>query len=303
MQSVYLIIYYKEEITMNKKINNYLNGVFAPYDNKKSICELKAELLADLQERFSELKQQGIDDETAFSKTIESIGDIEETVRDISVLSVSLERQVLTNFRASNLPNSDFKGVAVKGGKFEASALKGSDFSGADLTGSSFKSSDVSESNFDNANLTEATLTMAALNSCSFKNTILEKTNFNQSDLKKADFSGVRLDKTKLTMLDLRKTNFKNCTFIETNFKYSDLRGVNFDSQTFIGIVFEKALLTGASFKNAVIKNVSFCSTITFSKKYYRSVKTICFDGASMDKLTAAALKGMEADLSKVSII
>ena len=93
---------------MNEKINNYLNGVFAPYDHAKDISELKAELSADLQERFAELKQQGMDDETAFSKTMESIGDIEETVRDIALLSVSLERQVLTNFGASNLPNSDF---------------------------------------------------------------------------------------------------------------------------------------------------------------------------------------------------
>lgn len=288
---------------MNEKITDYLNGVFAPYDNKKSICELKAELLADLQEHFSELKQQGIDDETAFSKTIESIGDIEETVRDIAILSVSLERQILTNFNASNLPDSDFKGVTVKGGKFEASVLNRSDFSDADLTGSSFKSSVVSESNFDNANLTEATLTTSALNNCSFKSTILKKTCFDKSDLREAYFSGVRFNKTKLTMLDLKKAIFKNCTFIDTNFKYSDLCGINFDGQTFIGVVFEKSLLTGASFKNAVIKNVSFCSTITFSKKYYRSVKTICFDGATMDKLTYATLKGMEVDLSKVSII
>jgi len=61
--------------------------------------------------------------------------------------------------------------------------------------------------------------------------------------------------------------------------------------------------LTGASFKNALIKDVSFVSKITFSKKYYRAIKTICFDGAAMDKLTYAVLKGMEADLSKVSII
>ena len=90
--------------------------------------------------------------------TIDSIGDIEQTVLEVANLSRSLERQVLTNFSASNLPKSDFAGVIAHKGKFEASALRGSDFTGADLTGSSFKASDVREANFDGANLTDCSL-------------------------------------------------------------------------------------------------------------------------------------------------
>nr|WP_226000264.1 hypothetical protein [Paenibacillus sp. BJ-4] len=51
---------------MNKKLTNYLNGVFAPYDGVKSVTELKTDLLSDLQERFHELKAEGKNDETAF---------------------------------------------------------------------------------------------------------------------------------------------------------------------------------------------------------------------------------------------
>ena len=36
--------------------------------------------------------------------TIDSIGDIEQTVQEVANLSRSLERQVLTNFSASDLP-------------------------------------------------------------------------------------------------------------------------------------------------------------------------------------------------------
>ena len=53
--------------------------------------------------------------------------------------SNSQERQVVTNFNASNLAKSDFAGVTAHNGQFKALA-PGSDFSGADLTGSSFKS-------------------------------------------------------------------------------------------------------------------------------------------------------------------
>lgn len=291
---------------MNEKINQYLNGVFAPYDGVKSVAELKADLLADLQERFRELKAEGKDDETAFAMTIDSIGDIEQTVQEVASLSRSLERQVHINFSASNLPKSDFAGVSVHKGKFEASDLRGSDFSGADLTGSSFYASDVREANFDGTNLTDCTLSTSDLTGASFNKTILVRTEFNTSDLTHAKFKDVKLIDVKLTTTDLRETIFENCIFSGVDFKTIDLRGVCFDGQTFIGVKFDMASLNEASFKGATFKNVSFLATVnwyTWSKKHYRAIKTINFDGATMDKLTYATLKGLEADLSKVTVI
>ncbi len=288
---------------MNEKLNQYLNGVFAPYDGVKSAAELKADLLSDLQERFRELIAEGKDDETAFQMTIDSIGDIEQTVREAAGLSRSLERQLLINFSASNLPKSDFAGVTAHEGKFEASVLRGSDFAGADLTGSSFKASDVREANFDGTNLTDCTLSTIDLTGASFNKSILVRTEFSISDLTRAKFSDVKLIDVKLTMIDLRKTVFENCTFNGVDFKSCDLGGLCLDGLTFIGVKFDEAALNEVTFKGATLKNVSFLAPITWSKKYYRAIKTICFDGATMDKLTYAALKGMEADLSKVTVI
>ncbi len=291
---------------MNEKLNQYLNGVFAPYDGVKSVAELKADLLSDLQERFRELKAEGKDDETAFATTIDSIGDIEQTVREAAGLSRSLERQLLINFSASNLPKSDFAGVKAHKGKFEASMLRGSDFAGADLTGSSFYSSDVREANFDGTDLTDCTLSTTDLTGASFNKSILVRTEFNMSELTGAKFTNVKLIDVKLTMLDLRQTVFENCTFNGVDFKYCDLQRMCLDGLTFIGVKFDRAALNEVTFKGATLKNVSFIAATTWtswSKKYYRAIKTICFDGAMMDKLTYAALKGMEADLSKVTII
>jgi uncharacterized protein YjbI with pentapeptide repeats len=293
----------KEFEIMNEKLTNYLNGVFAPYDGVKSVVELKADLLSDLQEKYRELKAGGKDDETAFEMTIDSIGDIEQTVQEVANLSHSLERQVLINFSASNLPKSDFAGVKAHKGKFDASMLRGSDFSGTDLTGSSFKASDVREVNFDRANLTDCNLYAADFSGASFNKTILIRTHISASGLDGAKFTDVKLTDVNLTRTDLRKTIFENCIFNGVEFKYSDLRGVCFDGQTFIGVKFDKSTLNEASFKNATLRNVSFVSAIILSKKYYRAVKTICFDGATMDKLTYVTLKGMEADLSKVTVI
>jgi hypothetical protein len=55
----------------------------------------------------------------------------------------------------------------------------------------------------------------------------------------------------------------------------------------------------------ATLKNISFRPPYALTNKYYRTIKTICFDGAMMDKLTYAALKsmGVGANLSKVIVI
>lgn len=139
---------------MNDKLNEYVDGVFAPYEGTKSLGELKADLLADLQERFRELRAEGKDEAAAFELTIDSIGDIEETVQEVSNLSRVLERQVVTRFDSTDLRGSDFAGVSARDGRFGTSALRGSNFSHADLTGSTFKSSDLTETNFDGADLT-----------------------------------------------------------------------------------------------------------------------------------------------------
>lgn len=291
---------------MNEEITNYLNGVFAPYDGVKSATELKADLLSDLQERFRDLKAEGKDDETAFKMTIDSIGDIEQTVQEVANLSRSLERQVLINFSGSNLPKSDFAGVTAHKRTFDGSALRGSDFAGADLTGSSFKASDMREANFDSANLTDCNLTALDLRDTSFIKSILERTNFSTSGLDGAKFIGVKLTDVKFSQTDLRKTNFESCIFIGVDFNQCDLRGLCLDGQTFIGVKFDNAALNEVTLKGATLKNVSFHAPFTWtswSKKYYRAIKTICFDDAMMDKLTYNALKGMEADLSKVTVI
>src|SRR5579884_2754817 len=158
---------------MSEQLTNYVNGVFAPYEGVKSVDELKADLLSDLQERFRELKAEGKDDETALNMTIESIGDIEQTVLEVANLSHALERQVVTNLSGSNVPESDFAGVTAHKGKFHGSALRGSDFAGADLTGSSFSGSDVREANFDRANLTDCTFSAVDLTGASFRESIL----------------------------------------------------------------------------------------------------------------------------------
>ena len=285
---------------MSDKLNDYVDGVFAPYEGAKSVSELKADLLADLHERFRELKAEGKDDETAFDMTIESIGDIEQTVQEVANLSRSLERKLAINFSGSNLPKSDFAGVIAHQGQFKGSALRGSDFSGADLTGSSFYSSDMREANFERANLTDCNFSATDLADANFRQAILVRTAFSASRLDGAKFIGVKLTDVKFSKNDLRKATFEGCAFLGVDFHYSDLSGQRLDGQTFIGVKFDLPALKDVSFQGATLRNVSFRPVGLWSLK--RAIRSIHFDGALMDKLTYAALKGIGADLSNVTV-
>lgn len=288
---------------MNEKLTNYVDGVFAPYDEIKSVAELKDDLLTDLQERFSELLAEGKDEETAFVMTIESIGDIEQTVQEVANLSKSKEHRVLANLSASNLPKSDFSGVVAHKTKFSASALRGSNFNNADLTGSSFFSSDVRDTTFNASNLTDCNFTTSDLTNCSFNKANLTKTVFSSTALGGSRFTDSKFVDAKISTSDLGKCIFINCIFNGLTFKYSDLRGMNFDGQTFINITFDKSDLTAVSFRGATLKNISFVSMYSITNKFYRAIKTIDFDGAIMDKITYASLKGIGANLTNVKII
>ncbi|GGJ55111.1 pentapeptide repeat-containing protein [Virgibacillus salexigens] len=240
---------------MNKKLMTYLDEVFSPYEDLHVVRELKEELSSDLQEKWSDLKNQGYNDETAYSMTVDSIGDISEIIESISSKTIELKQMVGRDFSKIDLRDSDLKQVEVHEGKFNKSAMDGSDFSGSDLTNSSFQSSDLRNITFDGSNLTGAKLIKSALSGASFQ----------------------------------------RCVLNYTDFSYSDLSGICFANHTFEGTIFDKAGLKGTSFKNAVFRNVSF--------RHSNDVKKADFDGATMDKLTYAVLKGSKANLKNVTVI
>lgn len=243
------------------------------------------------------------DDETAFKMATGNIAYAEQTAQEGDKNHASREQQLLTNFSGSNLLKSDFAGVTAHNLKFNGSALRGSNFAGADLAGSKFMGSDIREANFDGTDLSDCTFSASDLTGASFNKAILICTEFSKLVLAGAKFTDVKMTGVKLTATDLRKAVFENCVFEGADFNSSDLRGLSLDGQTFIGVKFHNAALNDVTFNGATLKNVSFRSTYAVTNRYYRAIKTIHFDGAMIDKLSYAALKGIGADLSKVTVI
>jgi uncharacterized protein YjbI with pentapeptide repeats len=205
------------------------------------------------------------------------------------------------NLSASNLAQSDLAGVTAQHGNFKGSALRGTDFTGADLAGSSLRGSDVREANFAGANLTDCDLSSLDLTHAIFSEAILVRTNFSKSGLSGARFIDIKLADVNFKSTDLRQTTFQNCTFRNVDFSSADLSGQSFDGQTFLDVTFDLPALKGVSFQGATLKNVSFRQTGIWSLK--SAIQSINFDGALMDKLTYVSLKGLEANVSKVTVL
>lgn len=226
-----------------------------------------------------------------------------QMVKEEAEPSTTRERQLLTDFSGSALSETDFAGVNAPKRKFNGSDLRGANFSDADLSGSSFTGSDLSETHFDGTNLTDCSFFASNLSDASFSKSILVGTQFNASELSRVKFTDTTWIDVRLTATDLTNTIFENCSFNGVDFKSSDLSGLCLDRQSFINVKFDKAALSDVSFKGATFKNVSFRPGFALTNKYYKTLKTICFEGAMMDKLTYAALKGIGVDLSKVITI
>ncbi|TCP28823.1 uncharacterized protein YjbI with pentapeptide repeats [Scopulibacillus darangshiensis] len=165
----------------------------------------------------------------------------------------------------------------------ELQQMVGMDFSKTNLQNSDFKGVKVHDGKFN----------YSALKGSDFSGADLTNSSFKCSDLTKVTFDGADLTKAKITKSSLKEATFNNCAFNHTDFNSSDLSGVCFDNQTFIGTIFDYSGLKGTSFKNAVFRNVSFKTM----------VKKANFDGATMDKLTYAVLKGNKANLTNVTVI
>ena len=218
---------------MDERLINYLDKVFSAYEDSQTIRETKEELLGNLQEKLIDFMNQGYDNETAYHKTITSLGDISEL---LSIIPARQKEQLVLverDFSDTDLRNANLTGIKVQHGRFNDSTFKGADFSGSDLSNGSFKDSELVNVKFDGTNLSGAKMRRADLRGASFKGSVLDNTDFNGADLS----------------------------------------GVNFDNLTFKWTIFDNAQLKGASFKNAVFNNVSFKDTLNLKKAEFTGAR------------------------------
>jgi len=179
---------------------------------------------------------------------------------------------------------------------------KDADFSKTELTGVNFKASDMENACFDESIITDCLFTALNLANASFHHTKIDKTDFSASNLAKAKFIAVKFNRVDLRLMELGHTIFEGCEFVDVDFSRSDLSGICFDGMSFTNVSFNNAALQKVSFKNAVLNNASFHAPYAITNRYYRSLKTINFEGTRMDKLTFAKLKSLGVDLSKAEV-
>ena len=68
---------------MNKKLTNYVNGLFSDYPNSKKARELKEEILSNLTEHFQDAINNGASENEAYTEAISKLGNIDELLQSI----------------------------------------------------------------------------------------------------------------------------------------------------------------------------------------------------------------------------
>jgi uncharacterized protein YjbI with pentapeptide repeats len=278
---------------MEEKLQKFLDKAFAPYGEFPAKADVTQELLANLLEKFNDLKKQGKSDDEAYQMAVDSFGDVSEIMEQVPHDAAkpalenkdepSLYKTIVDGVReaagskptakASNLTQADLIDTDLAGKDFSMSALMEATFDRADLRGTVFRAAALSAASFAEANLKDAV----------FSGTDLQNVNFDKADLTDARFNGSAL----------KGATFAGTKLVNTEFSKSDLSGISFDGLVLDGVAFNSSSLKKTSFKGCVLHNVSF---------HHAAVKHAIFDGATMDKLTYALLKGAKATLNGVVI-
>jgi uncharacterized protein YjbI with pentapeptide repeats len=239
---------------MNERLSQYLDGLFAAYEETSTVQDLKEELAHDVDEKYRDLREQGYDDDTAYRMTVDSIGDISEIMESISAKTKELLQLVRKNFSATDLSNADLKRVAVRDGKFNASDLHGADFSGSDLTNCSFKFSELRNVRFDRAILSGAKFLTSDLRNASFTGSILDNTSFRGAILSGVSFDHLSLVGTNFDHASLDRTSFRNATFRNVSFK-TDVRKAIFEGAIMDGLTYNELKGRGANLTGVKVVN------------------------------------------------
>ena len=263
---------------MEKKLKQFLDDAFAPYRDFPSRGDVTKELLANLQERYEDLKKQGKSDDEAYRTTVDSLGDVSEIMEQLPHKDCKPKEK---SSLGKTLKEA-FKSVGSCS-KFSHTVLKGSDLTDINLHESFFNCSEVRESCFDRSDLTDSVFRGTDLKNTSFVKANLTRTVFAGCDIHGVCFDGANLTDATFKGADLHGATFVDAMLIGTDFSQSDLTNARFDNLTLESVVFDSSSLRNACFRGAALHNVTF---------HHADVKSAVFDGTKMDKVTYALLKG-----------
>ncbi len=278
---------------MENKLKNFLNDVFEPYGNFPARKDVEQELLANLTEKYRDLKSQGKSDDEAYQLTVDSFGDVSEIMEHVNHDPQPHNEEEKQNLRQTIVDT--FKGLVnpISDSRFVATSLMDVDLTDTKLSGSDFSMSAIMDSRFDNAELRDTKFKATALKGASFEGADLTGSHFDTSDVQDVSFKAAILTNAKFRRCALKGAIFTKAVLDNTEFKQSDLGEVVLEDLTLNGTIFDGSSFKKTTFKNSTLINVSF---------HHSEVKHAIFDGATMDKVTYAILKGMKANLDNVTV-
>ncbi len=81
--------------SLDKKIRNYIENLFAGVGPSQQLFDLKEELFINMKEKISDYNSRGMEEEQAFKEAVISMGDLSGLVDDMRKLGQDKARQAI----------------------------------------------------------------------------------------------------------------------------------------------------------------------------------------------------------------
>lgn len=99
---------------MNKRIESYVNSLFAKTGNDSKVLDFKEELLANLNEKYNDLLMSGKSEDEAFELVVAGIGNIEKLLEEISGKGSNLRDRSDTLLKSEGILLKAAKNIVIE---------------------------------------------------------------------------------------------------------------------------------------------------------------------------------------------
>lgn len=278
---------------MEVKLVKFVEEIFMRFKKNSETMEFKEELTNNLIEKYRDYIKDGLSEEDAYEKSIESLGDLEEVLGETPLAKDNDKSKVYSSFSFGDYKRIDLSELNLSGTKFNCSSLDESKFVNTIFDDCKFNFSGIQSSNFSKAKLNNCTFKASHLANSSFRSAEIKNNTFSAINLEKADFSEVEIADTKFSKCNFSETIFCSSMFKNIEFSTTNLEGCNFENSKIENVNFGFSNLKSCSFKNATIINVTAKCDL----------RKIDFSKLKIDRISYALFKANGAKLDDVEFV
>jgi uncharacterized protein YjbI with pentapeptide repeats len=206
------------------------------------------------------------------------------------------------------LSNATFISLGMKHNNFSRTLLNDSSLSSTQLENVEFSFAELNDVNFISARLSHVNFSHTTFNDSNLSYTWLENVNFSTARFYNVNFSSAVLNWVKFPSTEVDHVNFSSAKLFNIDFSSANLSHVDFSFALLTNIDFSSANLSYVNFSFAKLLDVDFPSArldnIIFSstEQSYIDLNYVRFESARFDNVQFSSMKLYKVDFSRTQL-